>query len=235
MTKTFNGFGPGTRGFSESERKTQVLPEPVSPRPWWRQTPRYTTPDVPIVESVVEPSSLPAYKSTELDKMSTREFADLVDKTTKEMARRAKLSNLFEPPKPVLYAARTLELRKGLSNFLAGVAHAAACRAALRLTAGWHPFGVTPQSGEKWNPLDGFNLAQMAGTKITTDHGKGKSYTLYSNPLAWRGSDIARWLTPVTLTGDKVEKLNAPYMREVDPAKPALWANTPATPNAPRF
>lgn len=226
MTKTFNGFGPGTRGFSESERRDVVLPEPVSPRPWWRKTTGYTAPS-PVVGSVVP---LPSYKSTELDKMSAREFSDLLDKTSKEMARRVKLSSLLEPPKPTLSAVRTLELRKGLSNFLTGVAHAAACRAALRLTAGWHPFGVTPQSGEKWNPLDGFNLAQMAGTKITTDHGKGKSYTLYSNPLAWRGLDIARWLTP-----DKVERLNALYMREVDPAKPVLWANTPATPNSPRF
>lgn len=230
MSKTFNGFGPGTRGFSESERGA-VLTEPVSPRSWWRQPTRYTAPS-PVVGSVVP---LPSYKSTELDKMSAREFSDLLDKTSKEMARRVRLSALLEPPKPVLSAARTLELRKRLSNFLTGVAHAAACRAALRLTAGWHPFGVTPQSGEKWNPLDGFNLAQKAGTKITTNHGKGKTYILHSNPLAWAELDVARWLSPVKLTSDKVVRPNAPYLSEVDPDKKMLWSNTPPTPNSPRF
>lgn len=113
--------------------------------------------------SLYDEPKLPAYHSTELDLMPERAFYDLAKKVKAEMDRRVK---------PVFDQAYL-----GLSNFMTGVTHAMACRAALRWLKGLKPYytdgdsqtpgrraGVQPTGGEMWTAREGAELHARINT-----------------------------------------------------------------------
>lgn len=117
----------------------------------------------PLYSSLYDEPTLPAYHSTELDMMPESAFFDLAKKVKVEMDRRVK---------PVLTEAFT-----GLANFMTGVTHAMACRAALRWLKGLKPYfspgdpcdqgrraGVKATGGEMWTAREGAELHARINT-----------------------------------------------------------------------
>lgn len=132
------------------------------------------------------PAPLPAYKATELDKMPDSFFVDLATRVKTEMERRS------GPSLAALKAKKNEQITK-FQNFLLGVAHAMACRAALRWSAGHPPYGKSPMGGEPWNAYDGVQLERMVKKELGQ---KYATLTVHSNPLTWTTTgDIRRWLS----------------------------------------
>lgn len=183
--KVFNGFGPGTRG-DGAVRTFDPPPRPVH---------------VPYYNPYTHPTPL-AYKFTELDKMPANVLMDLAAKVKLEMERRTNTDK-----------ADKQKLHDKLSNFLLGVAHACACRSALRWTAGHNPHGKDANDGRPWNALDGTKVEYCVSEGLPPpqvdpdrdpvwDHSR-----LYSNPMLWTTvGDITHWVKP-TFSGRKTSYL----------------------------
>lgn len=172
---------------------------------WWssydrvREAARVSSPPITPVSAIWPPQhpsqqTVTAYKSTELDLMPENQFLDLIDRVTAETARRKRRH--FDNP----------ACRVKFSNFMLGVTHAMACRAALRWGLGHRPYspdgkgsGGTPSSGECWNIFD---VAKLDNKILTTSgfstggavvDGK-KSYIVNINPMTIEPSSLSRWL-----------------------------------------
>lgn len=144
-----------------------------------------------------DPKPVVGYKANELDKMPEDHFEDLKRRVTAELARREEERTKTKEKRQGLH--------NGLSNFLLGVAHAMACRAALRWVKGLRPYspdgkgsGHTPTSGEMWNIYDVAELGQELLTgnpnnRVTNKD--GNTYLVNSNPVAWKNIDALKvWL-----------------------------------------
>lgn len=160
----------------------------------------------------VPPQELPAYKATELDKMPFGHFNDLYNRVLKERTRRASGKPLpLGKPLSLDYLEGLKKARdertnvniNRFQNFLLGCAHAMACRAALRFTAGHAPYGTKPMSGLPWTAYDGYKVSKAAEERIrfyttTPEAEKLKAWggtTLWSNPMSWTTKgDITHWL-----------------------------------------
>lgn len=163
----------------------------------------------------VATKELPAYKATELDKMPFGHFNDLYERVVKERSRRAS-GKPFYPTYPAwtpspaylegLKKAKDAKTHANITrfqNFLLGCAHAMACRAALRWTAGHAPYGKQPMSGLPWNAYDGYKVSKAVSEDnrfytTTPEAEKLKKWggtRLYSNPMSWTTQgDITHWL-----------------------------------------
>lgn len=166
----------------------------------WRNKEKYPryVPPAPV-------KTLPAYKATELDAMPDMFFSDLKFRVAMEGARRqAKLDE-------ALLNERNAEKNAqidGLQNVLCCCAHAMACRAALRWSAGHGPYGTTAGDGKPWNAYDGSKLARLVETgsapkavdaKVADKYGR---WRLHSNPMMWTTKgDLKHWLAPCALGG----------------------------------
>lgn len=146
-----------------------------------------------------------AYKSTELDKMPPNVLLDLAAKVKVEMERRNK-DNEYRTRMVAFEKDKKIALHNKLSNFLLGVAHACACRSALRFAAGHNPHGKTPMSGECWNAIDGVKVERCVSHGSAPDFVNPKrdptwsNRRLRSNPLRWETpGDIRHWLDPYGL------------------------------------
>lgn len=163
----------------------------------------------------VPPPTLPAYKATELDKMPFGHFNDLYERVVKERSRRASGKSALPTYSPYGLSPVYLESLKkardertnasitGFQNFLLGCAHAMACRAALRWTAGHAPYGKKPMSGLPWNAYDGYKVEHAVQedvrfyttTPAREDVRAWGGTRLYSNPMSWTtAGDINHWL-----------------------------------------
>lgn len=140
--------------------------------------------------------ALPAYKSNELYKMPEN-FLDDLNKKVEEEIRRRRTATVESRTKKNDYVT-------AFQNFLFGCAHAMACRAALRWSAGHRPFGTTPADGKCWNALDGAVLSNLAASgcppvtkdpKVASTEGWA-SKRIRTNPLLWKTTgDLKAWLT----------------------------------------
>lgn len=160
-------------------------------------------------------AQLPSYKADELDKMPEGFFKDLAKRVAAEATRRD-FGTLEAQNK------KKTEAITGFQNFLLGCAHAMACRAALRWSAGHEPYGKAPMSGKPWNALDGAKMSLMMfnGTSFKGPTGDVKAdpktmtkwggTRLWSNPLLWNTKgDITYWLkSRPSYTGHTVEYLH---------------------------
>lgn len=161
-------------------------------------------------------ATLPAYKATELYKMPLDQFADLARRVESE-ARRRSCAYFYPPTVEVEYERKAMELREAAAkakkndhvtafqSFLMGVAHAQACRAALRWSAGHVPYGTAAMDGHPWNAYDGAKLSHMVNNGesfYTTEPNKGKEWMgtrCWSNPLLWTTvGDLKHWLSTRT-------------------------------------
>jgi hypothetical protein len=156
----FHGFGPGQSGLINYVPTTDH---------WFRPQ-----------------GNMPAYKSTDLDKMPEEHFSDLAKKVAAEVARRQTQVQLTKLQKQMGYV--------GLSNFMLGVAHAMACRAALRFAAGHEPYGPGLTQGAPWNVVDGAKVGQYVNKwwrdvsvngASPNRNSKWARSVLNSNPLLW--------------------------------------------------
>lgn len=130
-----------------------------------------------------------SYRADQLDQMSDFDFTDLRRRVELEHLRKVELVQKREAEET---RARVERLREGFSNFLFCVAHAAACRAALRCSAGHNPFGTTPMSGECWNGQDIANLYRQVDSEQGPKKINPKRHAVYTgirvreNPLKWQ-------------------------------------------------
>lgn len=150
----------------------------------------------PLGKQLYDDPKLPAYHSTELDMMPESAFFDLAKKVKAEMNRRVK---------PVFDQAYL-----GLSNFMTGVTHALACRAALRWLKGLQPYykpgerrtGVKPTGGEMWTAREGAELHARVNTgkppegmrHRTVPVEKGCPKVCRFNPLVMDGPSLVQKL-----------------------------------------
>lgn len=162
----------------------------VVPVPQYLKAP----PPPPYVQPIyhdVTAKELPAYRATELNKMPDGFFVDLHRRVLWEARRR-------EETTKVTKAEKNSRITK-LQNFLLGVAHAMACRAALRWSAGHQPFGKVPMHGLPWNAYDGTKLCHMINEGGTLYNGvySPNGMKCYSNPMTWKTKgDLEHWLAP---------------------------------------
>lgn len=84
--------------------------------------------------------------------------------------------------------ARLAEVAPYLCNFLLGVAHAMACRMALRWLNGHRPVGTTPNGGGCWTAEEGaelqYRVAQELPPRVRDQ--ENQSTYLTTNPLRWK-------------------------------------------------
>ena len=123
-----------------------------------------------------------AVSADALDVLHDNQLAYLIDKIQAEVKRRVK------PVQQAHYGA--------FSNFLLGVAHAMACRYALRWLRGHNPVGKAATSGEMWTAFDGSELERRVAGDVGPIVRTKYSHRLLSNPLTWttRG-DLEKWLS----------------------------------------
>lgn len=175
---------------------------------------------VPIVTPYYNPfthTTPVAYKSTELDKMPPVVLQDLALKVQAELDRR---STQHKVTKAQLDASKNADI-DALQNFLRGVAHACACRSALRFAAGHNPHGTNPEDGTCWNPLDGQRVIQQViqergPDKIDTNRDlRWQGVRLRSNPMSWTTTGdqdhwlrLPRWIGAGGFSKDKAEYLH---------------------------
>jgi hypothetical protein len=120
-------------------------------------------------------------------------FADLAGRVKAEMERRTGLAAGSAREAAERAKAQKNDHITAFQNFLLGVAHAMACRAALRWSAGHHPYGKSPMDGTPWNAYDGVQLERMVKKEIGQ---KYPTLTVHSNPLTWTTKgDLTHWLS----------------------------------------
>lgn len=162
-------------------------------RPTLAPTYLFGTPPAPT------PKLLPAYKANELDRMPEGFFNDLARRVAREQFRRVAVISDAEIKQRLLEARVKKNAHiTAFQNFLLGVAHAMACRAALRWSAGHDPIGKTTMHGLPWNAYDGTRLAAMVKGEGPLSHSVRRAGAphCYSNPLTWTtAGDIKHWLS----------------------------------------
>lgn len=125
-----------------------------------------------------------------LSELTPSELVNVEQMVANELVRRTNLAKLEADKQEKRCAERYEGCREAICNFLLGVAHAMACRYALRWAAGHDPVGKACVGGAPWTPVDGAWLTkcveQQLGPKRRCEVSAGTRLTV--NPLHWASS-----------------------------------------------